>query len=177
MKSFWIVLLSVVSVIALSARELQEHATPPYTLRPGLTNKDFLLFDSGKEKAEIRHIKTSDYEGYILERVNEPVPLMMKDIQWVENVTKMLMESRFKESSQGRIQDYYILDHYSEYLRQYINISTKEEVIVLINFVDPLLKHTDFSKKIFILGGGTGRAGWRVKVNLTTKKIEELKLF
>lgn len=176
MKPFWIVLLNVMSVIALSAHELQKH-TLSHTLKPGLNEIEALTLRKGS--SIVRHVKTSDYEGYVLERINEPAPLTMKDIQLVENVTKTLMTEYLNEQSKVKtITDCdYILAHYSDYLRQYINVSTDKDVIITLIFVPSHHSEADFYKQMFLISDGSGYVGWKVTVNLTKKKIENLKFF
>lgn len=177
MKSFWIVLLSVVSVHILFAREFSEYATSPHALKPGLRETEALALRQGQ--SAIRHVKTSNYEGYILERINESAPLTMKDVEWIEKETKILMSGYLNELSKEKTTTDcdYILAHYSDYLRQYINVSTEKDIIITLIFVPSHHSETDFYKQMFLISDGSGYVGWKVTVNLTKKKIENLKFF
>ena len=56
-------------------------------MKPGLSLRDILCIDFEKMDANVRHVKTEEYEGYILERKDEPNPLTLQDIQYIEQVT------------------------------------------------------------------------------------------
>ncbi len=46
-------------------------------MKPDLSLRDILCIDLGKMDVNVRHVKTEEYEGYILERKNKPNPLTM----------------------------------------------------------------------------------------------------
>lgn len=166
--------------VVFLAMTIHAHAlsSPPPTRKPGLSDIDLITLREGT--SAVRHVKTPNYEGYILERIDEPAPLTSEDIKYAERILHdYLFDPKLKlDSSVGFPDMAYIRSNYSQYLRQYANLSTKDDAILRVFFVDREgHNESDFDRIFGICGDGTGQSGWTARVNLTKRRIEYLTFF
>ena len=171
--------ICLILVVSL-AMTIHAHAllSPPPTRKPGLSDIDLITLREGT--SAVRHVKTPNYEGYTLERIDEPAPLTSEDIKYAERILHdYLFDPYWKSDTmvvKAGIPDMaYIRSNYSQYLRQYANLSTKDDAILQIFFVvREGHNESDFDRIFGIYGDGTGQSGWLAIVNLTKRKIESI---
>lgn len=151
-------------------------------MKPGLSIRDILCIGLEKMDVNIRYVKTEEYEGYILERKNEPNPLTLQDIQYIEQVTRTLMENYLSEQLNGSagIPCEHIADHYPFYVRQYMNTSTETDAIIEIRFIakEDINETTDFTKQLWLYHTiDHGYHGMAARINLTKNTLEDINFY